>query len=152
MVSGEGRPRRPELTVTEFIDRVAQGFDLLGVAVFVLGLVWSLWTAVRVWRSSDGRRGYRSLRETFGGVLLVGLEILVAADLIRTVAVRPTLQNVAVLGVIVLIRTFLSVSLQVEIEGKPPWRRAMTSGATVVSRAAARARNPSATDPPPAGT
>ena len=138
--------------ITAFIDRVAQWFDLLGVAVLVLGLLWALWTAAQVWRSTDGRRGYRTLRETFGGVLLVGLEILVAADLIRTVAVRPTLQNVAVLGLIVLIRTFLSVSLQVEIEGQPPWRRAATGGASVLGRAAARARASTGDDPPPAGT
>jgi uncharacterized membrane protein len=79
------------------------------------------------WRAAGGRKGYRALRETFGGVLLLGLEILVAADLIRTVAVSPTLENVAVLGLIVLIRTFLSLSLQVEIEGELPWRRGATS-------------------------
>ena len=65
------------------------------------------------------------MAETFGAVLLLGLEILVAADLITTVAVAPTPRNVAVLGLIVLIRTFLSVSLQVEIEGRLPWRRSV---------------------------
>jgi uncharacterized membrane protein len=83
-----------------------------------------------------------ALRETFGGFLLLGLEILVAADLIRTVAVAPTLQNVLVLGLIVLIRTFLSFSLQVEIEGKPPWRRAVTSGATTIAEAARKYAKP----------
>jgi hypothetical protein len=63
------------------------------------------------------------------GLLLLGLEILVAADLITTVAVAPTVRNVAVLGLIVLIRTFLSVSLQVEIDGRPPWRRFTAAGA-----------------------
>lgn len=71
--------------------------------------------------------GYPALRETFGGVLLLGLEILVAA-LIRTVAVSPTLRNVAVLGLIVVIRTFLSFSLQVEIDGQLPWRRFLANG------------------------
>ncbi|MFM8893879.1 MAG: DUF1622 domain-containing protein, partial [Actinomycetales bacterium] len=66
----------------------------------------------------------------------LGLEILVAGDLIRTVAVAPTLDNVLVLGLIVLIRTFLSFSLEIEIEGVPPWRRALVSGATVIRRAA----------------
>jgi uncharacterized membrane protein len=111
------------------------------VVVLVLGLVWSVVVASRMWRAAGGRRGYRALRETFGGVLLLGLEILVAADLIHTVAVAPTLQNVAVLGLIVLIRTFLSFSLQVEIDGTPPWRRALTSGATAVTQAA-RANRP----------
>ena len=67
-----------------------------------------------------------------------GLEILVAGDLIRTVAVSPTLDNVLVLGLIVLIRTFLSFSLEIEIEGVPPWRRALVSGATVIRQAAAK--------------
>jgi uncharacterized membrane protein len=86
--------------------------------------------AVQSWRRDhDGSAAYQRLRATFGGVILLGLEILVAADLVRTVAVSPTLQNVAILGVIVLIRTFLSFSLEIEIEGVPPWRRGPTTGA-----------------------
>ena len=61
----------------------------------------------------------------FGRSILLGLEFLVAADIIRTVALQPSLQNVAVLGLIVLIRTFLSFSLEVEIDGRWPWRRAV---------------------------
>ncbi|WP_020576293.1 DUF1622 domain-containing protein [Actinopolymorpha alba] len=129
------------MTFADVMERVAQGFEAVGVAVLVVGLVWSAVLAARVWRSDGGRRGYRALRETFGGVLLLGLEIFVAADLIRTVAVTPTLESVAVLGLIVLIRTFLSFSLQIEIDGVPPWRRALTSGATAVAQAA-RANQP----------
>src|SRR5690349_10049263 len=121
---------------TEVIEHAAQGFDAIGVTVLVVGLVWSLVVAARMWRAAGGRRGYRALRETFGGVLLLGLEILVAADLIRTVAVTPTLESVAVLGLIVVIRTFLSFSLQVEIDGTVPWRRALTTGPAAVARAA----------------
>jgi uncharacterized membrane protein len=124
------------MAFTDFIDHVAQGFEAFGVGVLVFGLAWSVVVAARTWRAVDGRSGYRALRETFGGVLLLGLEILVAADLIRTVAVSPTLQSVAVLGLIVVIRTFLSFSLQIEIDGVPPWRRVMTSGAAAVARAA----------------
>jgi len=65
--------------------------------------------------------------------------MVLAGDLIRTVAVSPTLDNVLVLGLIVLIRTFLSFSLEIEIEGVPPWRRAFVSGASVIRRAAAAA-------------
>ena len=90
-------------------------------------------------RTRQGRVAYRTLRETFGGVLLLGLEILVAADLVRTVAVEPTLENVAILGLIVLIRTFLSFSLEIEIEGVPPWRRAIVSGGRYLSEAVSRA-------------
>jgi uncharacterized membrane protein len=135
------------VTFTEAMDHVAQGFEAFGVAVLVGGLAWSLTLAARVWRrSGDGRSGYEALRESFGGVLLLGLEILVAADLIRTVAVAPTLENVAVLGLIVLIRTFLSFSLEVEINGVPPWRRPPVSGASRVAHTASRARHPAGGD------
>jgi uncharacterized membrane protein len=102
---------------------VAQVFEAIGTAVLAGGLLWSVVVAGMTWRADGGRDGYEALRETFGGVLLLGLEILVAADLIRTIAVSPTLENVAVLGLIVLIRTFLSLSLEVEIGGELPWRR-----------------------------
>jgi uncharacterized membrane protein len=129
------------VTFVEVMEYVAQGFEAFGVAVLVLGLVWSLLLAASVWRRTrEGREAYRVLRESFGGVLLLGLEILVAADLIRTVAVEPSPQNVAVLGLIVLIRTFLSFSLQIEIEGTVPWRRATASGAGLIGRAAQHAQ------------
>jgi uncharacterized membrane protein len=86
------------------------------------------------------------LRQSFGGTLLLGVEVLVAADLIRTVAVAPTLDNVLVLGLIVVIRTFLSFSLETEIEGVVPWRRAAMGGAGTIRRAAASALKPK---PPP---
>jgi uncharacterized membrane protein len=105
------------------MEQVARGFEVFGAAVLVVGLVWSLFVAIRTWRVLGGRPAYQTLRETFGGALLLGIEVLVAADLIRTVAVTPTLQSVAVLGLIVLIRTFLSFSLEIEIDGSLPWRR-----------------------------
>jgi uncharacterized membrane protein len=86
------------------------------------------------------------LRQSFGGTLLLGVEVLVAADLIRTVAVAPTLDIVLVLGLIVVIRTFLSFSLETEIEGVVPWRRAAMGGAGTIRRAAASALEPK---PPP---
>jgi uncharacterized membrane protein len=124
------------LDLTDLAERVAQGFDVVGAVVLILGLVWSVVVAVRLWRRDGGRRGYRALRESFGSVLLLALEFLVAADLVRTVAVSPTLGNVLVLGLIVVIRTFLSFSLATEIDGVAPWRRALVSGAGAVARAA----------------
>lgn len=122
---------------------IAQGFELVAAGVLVLGLILAALMAVRSWRSSrDGRAAYRVIRQAFGGVVLLGLEILVAGDLIRTVAVSPTLENVLVLGLIVLIRTFLSFSLEIEIEGVPPWRRALVSGATVIRQAATSSGSP----------
>ena len=136
------------MTFTEVMDDVAKAFEGLGAAVLVLGLLLSLGISARDWlRTRQGRVAYRTLKETFGGVLLLGLEILVAADLVRTVAVEPTLENVAILGLIVLIRTFLSFSLEIEIEGVPPWRRALVSGGRYLFEAASRANaTDSATD------
>jgi uncharacterized membrane protein len=128
------------MTFTEVMDTIAKAFEGLGAAVLVLGLLLSLGMSARDWlRTRQGRVAYRTLKETFGGVLLLGLEILVAADLVRTVAVEPTMENVAILGLIVLIRTFLSFSLEIEIEGVPPWRRGLVSGGRYLSEAASRA-------------
>ncbi|NMO89796.1 DUF1622 domain-containing protein [Actinomycetospora sp. TBRC 11914] len=108
------------------MERVAQGFEVLAVVLLVVGLVASLVVAGTVWvRARSGHRAYRTLRASFGGTLLLGVEVLVAADLVRTIAVAPTLENVAVLGLVVVIRTFLSFSLEIEIDGIPPWRRAL---------------------------
>ena len=119
------------------MDHVAQGFEALGALILVIGVLWSFVLAVLALRQpGPGKQAYTVLRQAFGGTLLLALEILVAADLIRTVAVSPTLDNVLVLGLIVVIRTFLSFSLEVEIEGVPPWRRALASGAGAIKRAA----------------
>lgn len=98
--------------------------DLLGVAVIVGAIPVAVVAFVA--RSRDGEvfpDGYRALRTTLGRGILLGLELLIAGDIIRTVAVEPTLDSVAVLGLIVLVRTFLSLSLEVELEGRWPWRR-----------------------------
>jgi len=127
------------VTFTEVMTWTSEAFEAMAAVVLSLGFVWAVMLSARAWRrSGDGRRGYAVLRESFGGVLLLALEVLVAADLIRTVAVAPTLANVAALGLIVLIRTFLSFSLQIEIEGVSPWRRLARSGAAVAARAASR--------------
>ena len=115
------------MAFASLLAKVARTFEGIGVAVLVVGLVWSVAVAILTWHAAGGSRGYQALRETFGAVLLLGLELLVAADLITTVAVATTVRNVAVLGLIVLIRTFLSFSLQVEIDGHLPWRRLVTA-------------------------
>jgi uncharacterized membrane protein len=116
------------VSFTDFMDHVAQAFEALGAAVLVVGLVWSGVVAMRMRGAATGLQRYQSVRAMFGSALLLALEILVAADLIRTVAVTPTLEGVAVLALIVVIRTFLSFSLQIEIEGVPPWRRGSMTG------------------------
>jgi|RhiMetStandDraft_4_1073278.scaffolds.fasta_scaffold28981_2 uncharacterized membrane protein len=109
----------------EAMDAIARGVEILGILTIVLGLAVALVRAGRALAGGrGGEEGYRIVRTVFGRSILLGLEFLVAGDIIRTVAVQPSLQNVAVLGLIVLIRTFLSFSLEVEIDGRWPWRRA----------------------------
>jgi uncharacterized membrane protein len=118
------------VTFTGVMDHVAQGFEALGVLVLVIGIVWALWHGAAAWRRSrQPAAGYAALKQLFGSALLLSVEIFVAADLLRTVTVAPTLDNVLVLGLLVLIRTFLSFSLETEIEGVLPWRRATAAGA-----------------------
>ncbi len=133
---------------TEAMEQVARGFEIVGALVLILGLAWSAVLAFRVWRrSGNGVSAYQALRRSIGGVLLLGLEILVAADLLHTVAIEPTLENVAVLGLIVIIRTVLSFSLEIEIEGMAPWRRAAMTGATHMMQAAKLAQPPTSPEP-----
>jgi uncharacterized membrane protein len=130
-----------EETYTQAMLVVAQVFEVIAAGVLMVGLLFAAFVSIRLWaRSRSGTGAYRLMRQTFGGVVLLSLEILVAGDLIRTVAVAPTLDNVIVLGLIVLIRTFLSFSLEIEIDGVPPWRRALVSGATVITQAQRQAR------------
>ena len=118
------------------MDAVARGVEVVGILTLVLGLAAALVRAAVVLAAGQGEEAYRVVRTVFGRSILLGLEFLVAADIIRTVAVQPSLRNVAVLGLIVLIRTFLSFSLEVEIDGRWPWRRAaaVRSGLSIPSR------------------
>ena len=113
-----------------FAMTVARGFEFAGIAAIVIGSLMALARAGAAsagWGGAGGAAREQivpAFRRTLGRSILTGLELLVAADIIRTVAVEPTLQSVLVLGLIVVIRTFLSMSLQVEIEGRWPWQRA----------------------------
>lgn len=108
---------------TGIVEIVGQGVDIFGIGVIVVGIV--LVTVRFVMATLAGRRGrepYDAYREGIGRALLLGLEILVAADIIRTVAITPTFASVIILGLIVMIRTFLSWSLEVELTGRWPWQ------------------------------
>lgn len=103
------------------------GTAIDGVGVFIVAAGALVATArLLVRRSHNIGNYYSSYRQDIGRAILLGLEFLIAGDIIRTVVVAPTIQNVLVLGLIVLIRTFLSLSLQLEIEGRLPWRRDAT--------------------------
>jgi uncharacterized membrane protein len=113
------------MSLSRTMAQVASGVEALGIVTIVVGLAVALVQAARLQLGGDGGAGaYRAVRTVFGRSILLALEFLVAADIIRTVAVEPSLENVAVLGLIVLIRTLLSFSLEVEIDGTWPWRRA----------------------------
>ena len=95
-----------------------------GIAVIVLGTAGATVAYLaRQLRDGNADENYRTFRTGLSRAILLGLEFLVAADIINTVAIEPTLDSVAVLGGIVLIRTFLSMSLEVEIDGRWPWQR-----------------------------
>jgi uncharacterized membrane protein len=111
------------MSYTAFMDHVTQAFEIVGVAVLVVGFIVGFVRALAARLGGTTEGVYVMIRSYFGRSILLGLEVLVAADLIRTVAVEPTMQNVLVLGLIVLIRTFLSFSLEIEIDGVVPWRR-----------------------------
>jgi len=104
------------------MDDIAKAFEAVGVAVLIVGVLVGFLRAAGDLVQDRRVDVYRRLRSFVGRSILLGLEILVAADLIRTVAVDPSLENVAVLALIVFIRTFLSFSLDVEIEGRLPWQ------------------------------
>lgn len=101
---------------------VGLGFDASGVVVVATGALVAAWRCTSR-RGAWVRLDVRSFRQQFGGAIVLGLEFLVAGDIIRTVVVAPTLENVTVLAIIVLVRTVLSMALQVEIEGRWPWQR-----------------------------
>jgi len=110
----------------EIIETIGTAIDGVGVAVIVGGAVIALATTIVRMRGTDGQPAggaYETFRRQLGRSILLGLEFLVAADIIRTVAVTPTAESVAVLAGIVVIRTFLSFSLQVEMTGSWPWQR-----------------------------
>ena len=105
----------------QIIETTGAAIDIAGVILIVVGLIIATGRYLLILRSGpDAFSGYR---QDIGRAILLGLEVLVAADIVRTVAVTPTPMSVAVLAGIVLIRTFLSFSLEVELNGRFPWKR-----------------------------
>ena len=107
------------------IEYAALLIEILAVTIIIVAIIVAL--ARYLFRYATRRAGddfYHQLKVSLGKALLLGLEFLVAADIIRTVALEATLESVIVLGLLVLIRTFLSWALVVEIEGHWPWRHA----------------------------
>jgi len=106
----------------EVMDGIGRAIDSVGVLVIVAGAILATGRFI-VKRHDNTGMSYRLYRQDLGRAILLGLEFLIAGDIIRTVVVAPTLENVLILGLIVLIRTFLSMALQLEVEGRWPWQR-----------------------------
>lgn len=125
------------------IEAIGEAIDVIGVIAIVVGVLYAIAdAAIRGLRRVSPV--YTRFRRVLGRAILLGLELLVAADIIKTVAVTPTLDSVAVLGVIVLIRTFLSWSLELEISGRWPWQKWRDA------RGGAAPADPDAAEPSPA--
>ncbi len=104
------------------MEDIAIGFEVVGVAILVIGGVFAFVSGITHFRNLD--HFFRDVRRTFGRPLILGLEVLVAADIIKTITVDPSLESVGVLGILVAIRIALSISLDIEVDGVVPWHRA----------------------------
>ena len=112
------------MSYEQTIADVSKAVEVTGIAVLIVGGCYALGAfALRVSRGGTAD-AFEDLRRSLGRSILLGLEILVAADIIRTIAITPTFTSVGVLGLIVVVRTFLSFSLEVELDGQWPWRKA----------------------------
>ncbi len=124
----------------QFFETATQAFEVLGVSSMVVGTGYAFGLGVVAWKRTGGPRAFKTLRTAIGGAILLGLELLVAADIVKTVTSKPSLTDAAILGVIVLIRTVLSFTIEVEIDGVAPWRKALTTGPEVLARTTRDAR------------
>jgi uncharacterized membrane protein len=125
------------MRIEEVFTAVAVAFEAIGAAAMIIGFLIAILLGFRaLQRGEGGHAAFTVLRTTLGAAILLGLEVLVAADLIRTITSKPSMEDALILGVIVLIRTILSMSIQVEIDGTLPWRRALlTSGGQMLGEA-----------------
>ncbi|MCC5969178.1 MAG: DUF1622 domain-containing protein [Pararhodobacter sp.] len=113
----------PEFT-HRYLEIIAQLLEVMGVLAIVVGCVIGIGEALRnLVRRRDGKTIYDLFRTRLAKSILIGVEFLIAADIVGTVIIEPTMESLGVLAAIVLIRTFLSFSLEVEIEGRWPWHR-----------------------------
>lgn len=106
-----------------FVSWAGSAAEFAGILTMLLGAIVALVLAARALLRESAQDAFIGLRHNLGKAILLGLEFLIAADIIRTVSEHPTMQSVLVLGVIVLIRTFLSFALEVELDGRLPWHR-----------------------------
>jgi len=120
-----------DLNYEGFMSDVVKAFELVGVAILMVGSAIALiGYALTLARGTGRLVAFRELRAGLGRSILLGLEVLVVADIVRTIVVEPTLESAATLGVIVVVRILLSFAIDVEVEGVAPWRRAERDAGT----------------------
>lgn len=110
------------MSFADFVEWAGKLLDGAGVIAILAGALYATVLYLLHWRNKPPEAQYRRYRQTVGRAILLGLEFLVAADIVRTVAIDPTFRSVGVLGLVVLIRTFLSLELELEIDGRFPWQ------------------------------
>jgi uncharacterized membrane protein len=111
------------VTFESTMEAVVQAFEVAGIAILAIGSIRAGVVAALAWVRGERAGVYARARRQVGQAILLGLEVLIIADIVQTVTIDPTLESAATLGVIVLVRTFLSFSLEIELEGVAPWRR-----------------------------
>jgi uncharacterized membrane protein len=114
------------MSFQDTMERVVRGFEIAGVAILVAGSLVAVASAAAALRRGDARDAYERARNDVGRAILLGLEVLIIADIVLTITVDRTFDSALTLGLIVLVRTFLSFSLDIELEGALPWRRGST--------------------------
>ncbi len=112
------------MTYEDLMRRVVQGFELIGVITLAVGSVVALARYLLALSLGPRDGAFEAARRGVGRAILLGLEIMIIADIVRTITIATTFESVITLGIIVLVRTFLSFSLEIELEGAVPWRRA----------------------------
>ncbi len=111
----------------EWMENVVKAFEIAGVVMLAVGSIVTLVRAATVLARGEHHAAYQTARQGIGRSVLLGLEVLIIADIVQTVTIDPTFESALILGLIVLVRTFLSFSLEIELEGTLPWRRRQQS-------------------------
>jgi uncharacterized membrane protein len=108
---------------SSLVEDVGRGVEALGISIMVIGIVIAVALLLAPRGHAEAALEVSETRQRIGGAILLGLEVLVAGDIIRTVAVKPTFTSVGVLAAIVAIRTFLSMTIELEVTGRLPWQK-----------------------------
>jgi uncharacterized membrane protein len=115
----------------ELMEHVVQAFEVAGVIILAVGSLAALAGAGRAMSRGSRQTAYKEARRNVGRAILLGLEVLIIADIVETITIDPTVESAVALALIVLVRTFLSFSLEVELDGAVPWRKNRTADAPI---------------------